>query len=148
MKTTVFMLLNALPAWLSLPRGERRAFHAEVLAPILAAHPATRMRYYDAEAFTGRCSDIAAFETENLQDYSDLIEALRDTPFFGAARLRGGGGRHHLWRSKNGYLDYVSSALDRLRRHRAEFGLPIPLDEAMQIPAPHCENGAHNNGIR
>jgi len=84
LKTTIFMLLNALPAWLSLERTARRAFHAEVLAPILAAHPKTALRYYDAEAFTGRCSDIAAFETEDLEDYSDLIEDLRDTAFFGA----------------------------------------------------------------
>jgi hypothetical protein len=88
MKTTVFMLLNALPAWLSLDRAQRRAFHNDVLAPIVAAHPATRMRYFDAEAFSGRCSDIAAFETEDLQDYADLIEALRDTAFFGAHILR------------------------------------------------------------
>jgi hypothetical protein len=84
MKTTMFMLLNALPAWLSLPREARRAFHADVLAPILAAHPATTMRYYDAEAFSGRCSDIAVFETEDLRDYGDLVEDLRDTAFFAA----------------------------------------------------------------
>ena len=84
MKTTIFMLLKATPAWLRLNRPERRAFLAEVVAPILAAHPATRMRYYDVEAFTGRCSDLAAFETEDLEDYSDLIDALRDTAFFNA----------------------------------------------------------------
>ncbi|MDR3514079.1 MAG: darcynin [Caulobacteraceae bacterium] len=84
MKTTIFMLLNALPQWLSLDRAARRAFHAQSLAPILNAHPQTRLRYYDAEAFSGRCSDIAVFETENLLDYSDLIEDLRDTAFFGA----------------------------------------------------------------
>lgn len=103
MKTTLFMLLNALPAWLSMPREERRAFHANVLAPILAAHPATRMRYYDTEAFSGRCSDIAAFETEDLQDYSDLIEDLRDTAFFAAPYYAV---VDIIPGIENGYLDY------------------------------------------
>jgi hypothetical protein len=103
MKTTVFMLLNALPAWLSMPREDRRAFHAESLAPILAAHPATRMRYYDTEAFSGRCSDIAVFETEDAQDYSNLIEDLRDTAFFAAPYYAV---VDIIPGIENGYLDY------------------------------------------
>ncbi len=103
MKTSYFMLLNALPAWLSLERNARRAFHAEVLAPILAAHPRTRLRYYDAEAFSGRCSDIAVFETEDPQDYSDLIEDLRDTAFFGAPYYQV---VDIIPAIENGYLDY------------------------------------------
>jgi len=84
MKMTIFMLLNATPTWLSLSRPQRRAFLTDIVQPILAAHPATRMRYFDVEAFTGRCSDIVAFETEDLQDYSDLVDSLRDTAFFNA----------------------------------------------------------------
>ena len=82
MKMTFFMLLNSQPVWLSKSRQERRAFTDQVTAPILAAYPAVAMRYYDAEAFSGRCTDIAVFETEDVEAYSDLIEALRDTPFF------------------------------------------------------------------
>ena len=82
MTLTYFMLLNATPAWLRLGRGERRAFRDEVLAPIFASHPATTMRFFDAEAFSGRCSDVAVFETANASDYYGLIEALRDTAFF------------------------------------------------------------------
>jgi Darcynin, domain of unknown function len=103
MKTTLFMLMNALPAWLSMPREARRAFHAEVLAPILAAHPKTRMRYYDTEAFSGRCSDIAVFETEDAQDYCDLIEDLRDTDFFAAPYYAV---VDIIPGIENGYLDY------------------------------------------
>jgi hypothetical protein len=83
MKMTMFMLLKTTPAWLTLSRPERRVFMAATIAPILAVHPATRMRYYDAEALTGRCTDLAVFETEDLEDYSDLVDAMRDTPFFG-----------------------------------------------------------------
>ena len=82
MTLTVFMLLSATPAWLRLDRARRRAFRDEVLAPIFAAHPATTMRFYDAEAFSGRCSDVAVFETADAADYYALVEALRDTAFF------------------------------------------------------------------
>jgi hypothetical protein len=78
------MQLTATPAWLSLNRPERRAFAGEVRAPILAAHPAMTTRDYNAEAFSGRCSDIAVFATEDLEDYADLIDALRDWAFFAA----------------------------------------------------------------
>jgi hypothetical protein len=110
LKTTVFMLLNALPAWLRLDRTQRRAFHAEVVAPILAAYPAVRMRYFDAEAFSGRCSDIAAFETEDLQAYADLIEALRDTAFFGAPYYEV---VEIIPAIENGYLDYEARMATR-----------------------------------
>lgn len=103
MKTTMFMLLNALPAWLSLSRPGRRAFLGQVIEPILAAHPATRMRYYDAEAFSGRCSDIAVFETEDVLDYSDLVEDLRDSAFFAAPYFAV---VDIIPAIENGYLDY------------------------------------------
>ncbi|WP_277620422.1 darcynin family protein [Chromobacterium sphagni] len=38
-----------------------------------------RMRWFDAEAFTGRCSDIALFETKSIKDFYYLIDALRDS---------------------------------------------------------------------
>lgn len=82
MTLTYFMLLNATPAWLRLDRAQRRAFRDEVLAPIFASHPETTMRFYDAEAFSGRCSDVAVFETADASDYYGLVEALRDTAFF------------------------------------------------------------------
>ena len=36
------------------------------------------MRYFDAEAFHGRCTDLMVFETADLIAYNHLIEALRD----------------------------------------------------------------------
>ncbi|MCL9782298.1 hypothetical protein M9194_12765 [Vibrio sp. S4M6] len=36
----------------------------------------------DTQAFTTKCSDIAVFETENIQDYYFLIEELRDSKIF------------------------------------------------------------------
>lgn len=75
-----FALLRVHPNWLRLSRPERRRFEAETLKPIYARYPAVRMRWFDAEAFSARCSDIALFETESIKDFYYLIDALRDSP--------------------------------------------------------------------
>ncbi|KUM03936.1 hypothetical protein KIF53_01900 [Chromobacterium subtsugae] len=74
-----FALLRVHPNWLRLSRPERRRFEAETLRPIYERYPAVRMRWFDAEAFTGRCSDIALFETESIREFYYLIDALRDS---------------------------------------------------------------------
>lgn len=80
---TVFMLLRTTPAWLALNRPERRAFMDRVVRPILAKYPAVKIRYFDAESFHARCTDLAMWETPDLQQYTFAVDALRDTPFFG-----------------------------------------------------------------
>ena len=79
---TVFMLLRATPAWLALGRGERLAFHDETLQLVFDGFPAVTLRYYDTEAFHGRCSGVAVWETRGLHEYYALVEALRGTAFF------------------------------------------------------------------
>ena len=79
---TFFMLLRATPAWLKLPRRERAAFTEREVVPLLARYPAVGLRFYDAEAFSGRCSDVAVWQTDDLRAWSFLIDALRDSPFF------------------------------------------------------------------
>ncbi|MGB3246499.1 MAG: darcynin family protein [Sulfitobacter sp.] len=37
------------------------------------------MRFYDAEAFSAACSDIAVFETTDMQAYYFAMERLRNT---------------------------------------------------------------------
>lgn len=80
---TLFMLLRSQPAWLALTRPERAAYVAAEVAPVLARWPQVAMRFYDAEAFTGRCTDLMVFETADLAAYSHLIDGLRDTAFLG-----------------------------------------------------------------
>lgn len=85
---TIFILLQATEAWLRLPRTERDALAGQhVIAP-LAQFPALRMRYFDAEAFSCTCSDIMTIETENLTQYYDFIETLRDSPMINAPFFR------------------------------------------------------------
>lgn len=79
---TFFMLLKSTPAWLSLSRTQRTAFIEEQIQPIFTRYAAVTLRFYDAEAFSGRCTDVAVWETSNLRQYAFLIDALRDTPFF------------------------------------------------------------------
>ena len=79
---TIFMLLNATKYWLTLSRPEREQFVETELQPILAAHSGTSLTFYDAEAFSGRCSDVAVFDTDVLEDYMALIDALRDSKMY------------------------------------------------------------------
>jgi hypothetical protein len=77
------VLLRATPQWLRLPRTDRSAFNETVLGPILAAHAGqVTVRHLDMEAFTGRCSDVALFETADPQAFYFLMEELRDTALF------------------------------------------------------------------
>ena len=82
-KYTILVLLTALPDWLKLNREERAAFMSRTILPVLDKYEdKIRVRWLDAEAFSSRCSDIALFETADLQRYYFLMEELRDTPFF------------------------------------------------------------------
>ncbi len=81
-KYTFFMHLNATRHWLSLSRERRRAFFSDSLAETFARYPRVSVRFYDVEAFSGQCSDIAVFETDSLRDYRFLIDALRDSEIY------------------------------------------------------------------
>jgi hypothetical protein len=80
---TFFMSLRSQPSWLAFTRQQRADFIAEVVQPIFARHHAVKLRFYDAEAFSGRCTDMAVFETADIRAYTFLVDALRDTPFLG-----------------------------------------------------------------
>lgn len=78
---TIFLLLRALPAWLQLPRAERQRIAQAALAQALGEGGLT-FRFFDAEAFHARVSDIACFETQDLERYYFAMERLRDSPLF------------------------------------------------------------------
>jgi len=79
---SLFVHLRALPAWLAMSRPERDRMVAEHAGPVLARFPGARVRWFDAEAFTARCSDILMLENLDARTASHLMEGLRDTPFF------------------------------------------------------------------
>ena len=76
-----FIHLRALPAWLRLPRDQRRALgeaHLHALLPRYAG--ALRLRHFDAEAFCAPCSDVMLVETDDPLKHYDFMERLRDSP--------------------------------------------------------------------
>jgi hypothetical protein len=79
---SVFMLLKTTPEWLALSPQGRFAFLREDIQPILRAHPTVRLRFFDAEGFNARVSDLALWETEDLGAYQSVVEALRETAFW------------------------------------------------------------------
>ena len=75
----IFVHLNATKHWLGLTVEEREQFVATEVAPLLARHDDVHLTFYDVEAFSAVCSDIAAFETDNIASYAKLIDGLRNT---------------------------------------------------------------------
>lgn len=79
---TFFMLIKTSPQWLQMSIEDRRTFFNRELAPIMRRWSAVKVRYYDAEFFTARCSDLVVLETEDLVAYQAVIEKLRETLFW------------------------------------------------------------------
>jgi hypothetical protein len=80
---TIFMLVKTTAIWLRLTSQSRFAFLDKTIKPILAAHQTVKMRFYDSEAFSAKASDIIVWETTDLYAYQHLVEALRETDFWG-----------------------------------------------------------------
>lgn len=78
MKMTVFLLLRAAPGWLQLGRKERGRVADTALGGLKSL--GVTLRYFDAEAFSARCSDVAMIETDDPKDYYFAMESLRDSP--------------------------------------------------------------------
>lgn len=80
---TVFFLLQATATWLALTPHAKDAFVRERLRPLLAEHAGVRLRYFDAEAYSARASDVLMWQFHDERAYQRLVEALRETPFWG-----------------------------------------------------------------
>src|SRR5215470_8770564 len=81
-KYTIFMQMNATRAWLTLSAQERRNHIIQDLAPIAKKYPTISIEFYDAEAYTAHCSDVAVLKTEVLSDYAALMDDLRKSVLF------------------------------------------------------------------
>lgn len=80
---TVFMLVKTMPEWLGLDVPTRFALMREHVEPILAAHAqGVRMRFYDAEFYTARVTDLWVWDAASHHAYELVVEALRETPFW------------------------------------------------------------------
>jgi hypothetical protein len=79
---TYFMLVRTTPQWLSLSREARMTFADQVFKPVVGKFPAVSLRYFDAEAFNARCTDVLMWETADPAQYNFMVDALRDTPMY------------------------------------------------------------------
>lgn len=79
MNWTIFVSLRATPRWLSLSLEERDQIATSCLGQAMTDER-VKMRFYDAEAFSGTCSDLAVFETDDMVSYYFVMERLRNTP--------------------------------------------------------------------
>lgn len=77
----IVVQLTALPAWLALPREQRKGI-ADRAAGQVRRYSDVRLRWLDAEAFTAECSDVLLAETGDLAAWYHLFETLRDTELF------------------------------------------------------------------
>lgn len=75
----VFVHLKAEPAWLALSRDERRRITSQEIQPILEKYKDVSHHHFDAEAFSGRSSDIEMFVTPDLRRFYALFEEFRDS---------------------------------------------------------------------
>src|SRR5215213_9863483 len=75
---TFFMLLQSTPCWRALERDQQHAHHDALLVRVFDAYPELSLRRFDSAAFAGRCSDVLLWETSDVAQYYEAVEALRD----------------------------------------------------------------------
>ncbi|OCW57636.1 darcynin family protein [Hoeflea olei] len=83
MTWTIFVTLRATPQWLQQTPQDRETIAAACLAEVMVDDRVT-MRFFDAEAFSGVCSDVAVFETTDMVAYYFTMERLRNTALISA----------------------------------------------------------------
>lgn len=78
----VFMPLRATAKWLALSPEKRFSFLGKVIEPILIKNASVRLRFFDCEFFAAHVSDMAMWETDDLNAWQALVEDLRETEFW------------------------------------------------------------------
>lgn len=78
----IFHLVTFTPAWLALSRQRRREIADGVVALLSTTHGAVSVRWFDAEAFSAKTTDVLLVETEDLFEYYRFWERVRDTSLF------------------------------------------------------------------
>ncbi|WP_430913327.1 darcynin family protein [Methylobacterium sp. sgz302541] len=80
---TVFMLVKTSPEWLGFDIDTRFAKLREQFEPILRRHAGqVTLRFYDAEFYTARVTDVWLWDAVSHHAYELLVEELRETPFW------------------------------------------------------------------
>jgi hypothetical protein len=80
---TVFMLLQATPHWRALDCEQRDALRDDALSRVFNHFPEVTLRFFDASAFHGRCSEVLVWETCDIPEYREALDALRSHDLLG-----------------------------------------------------------------
>lgn len=75
----VVVQLQFFPAWLALPRTERRTLAADLYDIINRNADLVQVQYYDADALHGDFSDFMVCRTADLRHYHFMWKEIRDT---------------------------------------------------------------------
>jgi hypothetical protein len=78
----IFMQVKATRHWLSLSTQERHKFLKEEIVPLLRKRPELTVRYFDAEAFSAKASDVLLWETKDLAAWQWMTDHLRETLYW------------------------------------------------------------------
>ena len=81
------VVLEFLPAWLALPRAERREV-AAALGAVVERHPDVAVRFLDADALGRGYTDLVLCEYSDFEKYHFLWEELRDSVLFTVPYVR------------------------------------------------------------
>ncbi|MBD0379560.1 darcynin family protein [Paenibacillus sedimenti] len=82
------VLLEVDHTWLALPREARREYASELYEIIGHHADEVKVRYFDADAFSGKCTDFVICETQHIAAYYNMWEALKDTQAFSGGFYR------------------------------------------------------------
>jgi hypothetical protein len=81
-KYTIFVQVKTRDAWLALTPQDRLSYIGKNVFPLLARNQAIKVRFFDAEFYTARISDMMVVETTDLRQYERFIDGLRDQEFW------------------------------------------------------------------
>jgi hypothetical protein len=78
----IFHQITFTPAWLALPRAQRRAVAETIAALVTDTQGTVCVRWFDAEAFSANPTDVLLVETNDLFAYYRFWERVRDSSLF------------------------------------------------------------------
>jgi Darcynin, domain of unknown function len=77
------MLLNATSRWRALDDADRREVFDAALVLVFNGYPALRMTHYATGASRSGCTHMIVWETTEVAQYEEALDALASTPLFG-----------------------------------------------------------------
>lgn len=85
MTYTIVLLLNATRHWFALPCEEKDDFVAKELHQLFKKHlDANKVKLFDNHYTHATISDFLIVETDNVLEYTYLLEAIKESTTFGA----------------------------------------------------------------